>query len=159
LEQCIREAEADNSQLSVLFIDLDQFKPINDRYGHAAGDQILKITAKRMQHQVRTDDCVGRLGGDEFIIILPSRPDMETAALKLVGRILRAVEEPIEIDSGPRVKVTASIGLSRYPIDGASSEVLISRSDVAMYDIKRGGGNAFGLFRSDVVSNEGNTIA
>jgi chemotaxis family two-component system sensor kinase Cph1 len=148
LEQCIREAEAGYSQLAVLFIDLDHFKPINDRYGHAAGDQILKITAKRMQDLVRSDDCVGRLGGDEFIIILPSGPSMETAMLKVVERILRAVEEPIEIDSDARVHVTASIGLSRYPIDGTNSEVLISRSDVAMYRIKRGGGNAFELFQA-----------
>jgi two-component system, chemotaxis family, sensor kinase Cph1 len=157
LEQCIREAEAGNSQLAVLFVDLDHFKPINDRYGHAVGDQILKITAQRMQDQVRSDDCVGRFGGDEFIIILPSGPGMETAVLKLVGGILRAVEEPIEIDSGARVNVTASIGLSRYPIDGTSSDVLISRSDVAMYGIKRGGGNAFELYRADVAKDEDHT--
>jgi two-component system, chemotaxis family, sensor kinase Cph1 len=149
LEQCIREAEAGDSQLAVLFIDLDHFKPINDRYGHAVGDQILKITSERMQYQVRSDDCVGRLGGDEFIIILPSGPHMETAVLTIVRRILSAVQEPIEIDSGAHVNVTASIGLSRYPIDGTTSEVLISRSDNAMYGSKRGGGNAFELFRAD----------
>ena len=154
LEQCITEAESGSSQLVVMFIDLDHFKPINDRYGHAAGDQILKITANRMQNQVRSNDCVGRLGGDEFIIILPSGPGIETAVLRVVGRILRAVEEPIEIDSSTRVNVTASIGLSRYPIDGTSSEVLISRSDAAMYRIKRGGGNAFELFRADGADNE-----
>jgi diguanylate cyclase (GGDEF)-like protein len=155
LEQCIKEAESGSSQLVVLFIDLDHFKPINDHYGHAAGDQILKITANRMQNQVRSDDCVGRLGGDEFIIILPSGPSVETAVLKVVERILRAVEEPIEIiDSGARVNVTASIGLSRYPIDGTSSEELISRSDAAMYRIKRGGGNAFELFQADNANDE-----
>jgi chemotaxis family two-component system sensor kinase Cph1 len=157
LEQCIREAEAGHSQLSVLFIDLDHFKPINDRHGHAAGDQILKITSKRMQDQVRSGDYVGRLGGDEFVILLPSGAGMETAVLKVVERILRAVEEPIEIDSGVLVNVTASIGLSRYPIDGTSSEVLITRSDAAMYRIKRGGGNAFELFRADVVKDEDDT--
>ena len=154
LEQCIREAESDSSLLFVLFIDLDHFKPINDRYGHAAGDQILKITADRMQNQVRSDDCVGRLGGDEFIIILPSGPDIETAVLKVVGRIPRAVGEPIEIHSGVHVNVTASIGPSRYPIDGTSSEVLINRSDAAMYRTKRGGGNAFELFRPDNANDE-----
>jgi diguanylate cyclase (GGDEF)-like protein len=154
LEQYIREAESGHSQLAVLFIDVDHFKPINDRYGHAAGDQILKITAKRMADQLRSDDCVGRLGGDEFVIILPSGPDIEAAVLRIVGRILRAVEEPIQIDSGARVNVTASIGLSRYPIDGTSSEVLISRSDAAMYRIKQGGGNAFELFRDDHINYE-----
>jgi len=148
LEQCVKQAEADDSQLAVLFIDLDHFKPVNDRHGHAAGDQILKITAKRMQHQVRSQDCVGRLGGDEFIIILPGL-DLETDVLKVVARILRTVEEPIEIEDGTRLNVTASIGLSRYPIDGVSSEVLIRRSDITMYRVKSSGGNAFDLFRRD----------
>jgi chemotaxis family two-component system sensor kinase Cph1 len=133
LEQCVKEAESDHSQIAVLFIDLDHFKPVNDRYGHAAGDQILKITAKRMEHQVRSEDCVGRLGGDEFIIVLPG---LSLDVLKVVERILRTVEEPIEIEAGVRVNVTASIGLSRYPVDGTTSEALISRSDMAMYRVK-----------------------
>jgi len=152
LEQCVKQAESDHSQIVVVFIDLDHFKPINDRYGHAAGDRILKITAKRMQHQVRSEDCVGRLGGDEFIIILPGL-SLETNVLKVVERILRTVEEPIEIEAGVRVNVTASIGLSRYPVDGSSSEALISRSDMAMYRVKGSGGNAFDLFRSDDVKD------
>jgi diguanylate cyclase (GGDEF)-like protein len=155
LEQCVKQAESDHSQIVVLFIDLDHFKPINDRYGHAAGDQILKITAKRMQHQVRSEDCVGRLGGDEFIIILPGL-GRESSVLKVVERILRAIEEPIEIEGGSRVNVTASIGLSRYPVDGITSEALISRSDTAMYRVKGSGGNAFELFRADGVKDEGN---
>jgi diguanylate cyclase (GGDEF)-like protein len=155
LEQCVKEAESDHSQIVVLFIDLDHFKPINDRYGHAAGDQILMITAKRMQHQVRSEDCVGRLGGDEFIIIQPGL-NLETKVLKVVERILRTVEEPIEIEAGVRVNVTASIGLSRYPVDGTTSEALISRSDMAMYRVKGSGGNAFDLFRADDVKDKDN---
>ena len=156
LEQCVKQAETDHSQIVVLFIDLDHFKPINDRYGHAAGDRILKITAKRMQHQVRSEDCVGRLGGDEFIIILPGL-SLDSNVLKVVERILQTVEEPIEIEAGASVNVTASIGLSRYPVDGTSSEALISRSDMAMYRVKGSGGNAFDLFRADNVKNEENT--
>ena len=155
LEQCVNEAESDHSQIAVLFIDLDHFKPINDRYGHAAGDQILKITAKRMQHQVRSEDCVGRLGGDEFIIILPGL-SLETNVLDVVRRILRTVERPVEIEGETRVNVTASIGLSRYPVDGTTSEALISRSDMAMYRVKGSGGNAFDLFQADGVEDEGN---
>jgi diguanylate cyclase (GGDEF)-like protein len=155
LEQCVNEAESDHSQIAVLFIDLDHFKPINDRYGHAAGDQILKITAKRMQHQVRSEDCVGRLGGDEFIIVLPGL-SLETNVLEVVRRILRTVERPVEIEGETRVNVTASIGLSRYPVDGTTSEALISRSDMAMYRVKGSGGNAFDLFQADGVEDEGN---
>jgi chemotaxis family two-component system sensor kinase Cph1 len=148
LEQCVHKATVDCSSLVVLFIDLDHFKPINDRYGHAAGDKILKITAKRMQHMVRPEDIVGRLGGDEFIVILPGLK-LETDALKVVERILRAVEKPLAIDNGIHVSVTASIGLSRFPVDGSTSETLISRSDVAMYRVKASGGNAFELCGKD----------
>jgi len=148
LEEFLRKATVDCSSLVVLFIDLDQFKPINDRYGHAAGDKILKITAKRMQHMVRPEDIVGRLGGDEFIVILPGLK-LETDALKVVERILRTVEKPLEIDNGVRVSVTASIGLSQFPVDGRTSETLINRSDVAMYRVKASGGNAFELCRKD----------
>jgi diguanylate cyclase (GGDEF)-like protein len=148
LEECVRKATADQSSLAVLFIDLDHFKPVNDRYGHAAGDKILKITAKRMQHMVRPGDIVGRLGGDEFIVILPGLK-LETDALKVVERILRAVEKTIEIEKDVCAKVTASIGLSRFPVDGTSSEALISRSDMAMYRVKGIGGNAFELCRAD----------
>jgi diguanylate cyclase (GGDEF)-like protein len=94
------------------------------------------------------------LGGDEFIIILPGL-SLETNVLKVVERILRTVEEPIEIEPEVRVNLTASIGLSRYPIDGTTSEALISRSDMAMYRVKGSGGNAFDLFRADDVEDIG----
>jgi diguanylate cyclase (GGDEF)-like protein len=149
LEECVRDAEARQSEVTVLFIDLDRFKPINDLHGHAAGDRILKVTAQRMQQQVRSGDFVGRLGGDEFIIVIPSGLSLETGVLNIVGRILRAVEEPVEIENGDRVQVTASIGLSRYPIDGATAEALIGRSDKAMYRVKGLGGNAFDLFEAE----------
>jgi two-component system, chemotaxis family, sensor kinase Cph1 len=152
LEECVQKATADHSSLAVLFIDLDHFKPVNDRYGHAAGDKILKITANRMQHKVRPEDILGRLGGDEFIVILPGLK-LETDALKVVARILRAVEKPIEIGNGVRASVTASIGLSRFPVDGSSSEALISRSDMAMYRVKGSGGNAFELCRADDIKH------
>jgi diguanylate cyclase (GGDEF)-like protein len=157
LEQCVQKAAVDRSLLAVLFIDLDHFKPVNDRYGHAAGDKILKITAKRMQHIVRPEDIVGRLGGDEFIVILPGLK-LERDALNVVERVLRAVEKPLEIQDGIPVSVTASIGLSRFPEDGTSSEALISRSDKAMYRVKAGGGNGFELCRThNIRGNSGNS--
>ncbi len=148
LEQCVKDAAANESPFAVLFIDLDRFKHHNDTLGHAVGDKILTITAKRMQHQVRGEDVVGRLGGDEFIILLRGLRgdgDIEQA----VGRILTAIEEPLGIDQEKTVKITASMGLSRYPADGRSGEELVSRADLAMYRAKRGGGNACVAFQAE----------
>ena len=148
LDQCVKDAAANQSSFAVLFIDLDHFKHFNDTLGHAVGDRILQIVAKRMQHQVRSEDIVGRLGGDEFIIILLGvRP--ENDLMQTVARILRSVEEPLGIEDEPHIQISASIGLSRYPIDGTTSEVLVSRSDMAMYRVKRGGGNACEVFREE----------
>jgi two-component system, chemotaxis family, sensor kinase Cph1 len=152
LEQCIQQAGNTNSSLAVLFIDLDHFKPINDRFGHTAGDSILKITAKRIQHQLRPEDFVGRLGGDEFVVILPGLR-LETDLLKVVSRILSAVEKPLKVKSDETVAVTASIGASWYPVDGTTAELLIGHSDKAMYRVKAGGGNAFELSRTDSVGD------
>ena len=104
-----------------------------------------------MLHQVRSEDSVGRLGGDEFVIILPGL-SAETNVLTVVERIREALERPIEIEGGVRVNVTASIGLSRYPADGTTSEALISRSDMAMYRVKGSGGKAFDLFQADAAT-------
>jgi diguanylate cyclase (GGDEF)-like protein len=153
IERCVSKAAADLSSLAVLFIDLDHFKTVNDRYGHAVGDQVLKLTAKRMLHQLRARDIVGRLGGDEFVAILPEL-SLEADGLEVIGRILRAVGEPLEIENGISVDITASIGLSRYPADGATGELLIRRSDMAMYRVKGSGGNAFELSRADDVTDE-----
>lgn len=100
-----------------------------------------------MKNQLRPGDVVGRLGGDEFIVLLlgvPAEADVSAA----VARILGAIEEPMELGPGTRVSVTASIGLSRYPQDGTTSEVLVRQSDMAMYRAKRSGGNAVELFRT-----------
>jgi diguanylate cyclase (GGDEF)-like protein len=117
--------------------------------------KILKIT---VQYVVRPGDIVDRLGGDEFIVILPGL-ELETDALKVVERILRAVEKPLEIDNGIRVRVTASIGLSRFPVDSTTSEALISRSDMAMYRVKGSGGNAFELSQAgDIEDKPGQSL-
>jgi diguanylate cyclase (GGDEF)-like protein len=105
-----------------------------------------------MQHNVRPEDIIGRLAGDEFIAILPG-VELETDGLKVVKRILRAVEKPIEIGKGVCASVTASIGLSRFPIDGTTSDALISRSDLAMYRAKENGGNAYDLAPADHIRN------
>jgi diguanylate cyclase (GGDEF)-like protein len=147
LDDIVKRASEDRSSFVVLFIDLDRFKHFNDRLGHAAGDKILKIVAKRIQFQVRDGDVVGRLGGDEFIVVLLGL-QTEEDLVQAVGRILAGIEEPLEIDRDIRINITASIGISRYPADGTTSDTLVNRSDVAMYRVKRSGGNAFALSRA-----------
>jgi diguanylate cyclase (GGDEF)-like protein len=142
LDDRVKEAAASHSSFSVLFVDLDRFKHFNDSLGHAAGDKILKVVANRMKHQMREKDAVGRLGGDEFIIIL-SGDSAETDPSPVIARILSSIGEPMRIDENTLVTITASIGMGRYPVDGASSDALLTRSDTAMYQVKRRGGNAF----------------
>jgi diguanylate cyclase (GGDEF)-like protein len=142
LEECVKRAAADDSTFAVLFIDLDHFKHFNDTLGHAVGDTILKVVAKRMEHQVRSADTVGRLGGDEFIIILAGVQDESTLS-QMTERLLYSIKEPIAIHGEPEISITASVGISRYPVDGDSGEALLNGSDTAMYQVKRSGGNAF----------------
>jgi diguanylate cyclase (GGDEF)-like protein len=153
LDRCVREAEEGGPHVSVLFLDLDGFKSFNDTLGHAAGDRILQIVAKRMLQQVRTEDIVGRLGGDEFIIILRG-VHVKEEIFQVVARILRAIEVPLQIVEGTEISISASIGLSRYPIDGTTGEMLVSCSDTAMYRVKRSGGSAFKIFQADDAAEE-----
>jgi diguanylate cyclase (GGDEF)-like protein len=145
LDRCVQEAQAAQSSFSVLFIDLDRFKHFNDTLGHEGGDLILKIVSKRLSNHVRGEDFVGRLGGDEFIVILTG-PQVEAEVLQVAARILRVIELPLDIGQDRTLNITASVGLSRYPADGATSEMLINRSDMAMYRVKRNGGSSFEIF-------------
>jgi diguanylate cyclase (GGDEF)-like protein len=145
IEQNIAAAGARHGSFGVLFIDLDDFKTFNDTLGHAAGDEILKIVAARILRQVRAEDFVGRLGGDEFVAVIPGAND--AYAFKAAARILRAIQEPLNLPASDMpLKVTASIGLSRYPADGTTTSELLSRSDIAMYRVKVKGGNALASF-------------
>jgi diguanylate cyclase (GGDEF)-like protein len=152
LDECVQQASASHSSFSVLFIDLDRFKHLNDSLGHAAGDRILKIVAERMKHQMRADDVVGRLGGDEFVIILAG--DHDESFSPVIARILNSISEPMQIDENTRVAITASIGIGRFPVDGVDGDALLTRSDTAMYQVKRKGGNAFDSCLVDSVAGD-----
>lgn len=134
LEQSIRKAHRNNEQLAVFFIDLDKFKAINDRFGHAAGDDALKTTAMRLRAAVREGDTVSRYGGDEFIVVMDAidnQEDLDAMAEKLAT----TVNEPVDVDDH-RITITASIGVSIYPHDGLDAESLLKKSDFAMYEVK-----------------------
>ena len=129
--------------LATLFLDLDGFKRINDSLGHETGDSLLRIVAQRLRDTLRGNDVIGRMGGDEFTILLNpihSREEIEV----LVRRLLAAVARPVTIQ-GQELFVSTSIGISTYPDDGADAETLIRHADVAMYQAKKVG-NTFRYF-------------
>ena len=140
LAQCSRNAKT----LAVCYLDLDGFKPINDTWGHDAGDQMLREMARRLMACLRAGDTVARLGGDEFVLLLLNleRIDECESALK---RILAAVAQPLTIN-GHSVQVSASIGVSIYPSDAADSDMLLRHADQAMYMAKEAGRNRYYLF-------------
>lgn len=128
----------------ILLLDLDNFKQINDRFGHVEGDRLLVETAEKLEHVCRTTDKVGRLGGDEFIIFL--RSVSETDIDPLVSRILKRVQK-LYNQSGAVVEVTASIGVAHYPQDGETFADLYHCADIALYDAKHKGKNQYSQYR------------
>ena len=148
IAQAISLAERQRKQLAVLFVDLDQFKRINDSLGHAVGDKLLRSVAARLTACVRRSDTVCRLGGDEFVILLSQMEHAEDAAIS-ARKILRAVAAPHIIDNRS-LDISVSIGGSTYPGDGLDADSLMSQADAAMYEAKLHGRNGYQFFRSDM---------
>lgn len=137
LKVALSAAQRKQCRVALLFIDLDKFKPVNDNYGHAYGDLLLKEVAKRLRACMRESDTASRLGGDEFVAVLPdigSRADAATVAEK----ILHQLAQPYEI-SGHTFDISASIGAAIYPEDGADGKALTKSADMAMYAAKNSG--------------------
>ncbi len=128
-------------KFAIVMVDLDSFKPINDRLGHNAGDVVLKTVAERIASHARITDTVARLGGDEFVLICTSLRDEEKAA-KFCERLLASINEPIVLD-GQQIQVGASIGVAFYPNQSQSEIHLMQAADQAMYDAKKNGKNCF----------------
>jgi len=132
---------------AVLFVDLDNFKPINDTFGHRVGDEVLKAVAGRLQSATRNGDTVARLGGDEFVIGVSGLLD-RAAAAAVARKVLRVLDEPVVVN-GQVCHVGASIGIALYPDDGAGPPALIQAADTAMYQAKQAGRGNF-RFRSEL---------
>jgi len=125
------------STVAVLFLDLDNFKPVNDRHGHAAGDHVLAVIAERIRGAIRPLDLTARLGGDEFVVALPlARHQGEAIVERLSAALCAAIAEPIDFH-GNSLRVSASIGSSVWAQDGMSAEQLIDLADRSMYETKR----------------------
>src|SRR6185503_19349730 len=136
------------SPLGVLFIDLDEFKIVNDTLGHAAGDELLKATADRLKATLRPGDSVARISGDEFAVLLGELANAADAAI-VAQKINSALSEPFQI-YGQEVVITASNGIATYPADGPDADALLAAADAAMYRAKQSGRNAYQFFTSDL---------
>ena len=144
LQELIRRADVKQSQILLLFIDLDNFKQVNDTVGHHAGDLLLKQASKRLLKSVRTSDIVARLGGDEFLVIVPEIQHQDSAKL-VASSILSVFEKPFHIEQ-QEFFVSASIGMSVYPKDGTNASTLLKRADTALYSVKDMGRNGFNFY-------------
>jgi diguanylate cyclase (GGDEF)-like protein len=140
----LRHAVAEQRPFAVCVLDLDRFKLINDSLGHGAGDTLLKLVARRLQSGTRSEDCVARAGGDEFLLLLRDVNSLEEIA-QLVIRWTTALAESYRLLEN-QLHVSSSIGIARFPLDGASSEALLARADEAMYHAKQSGRNMFRFF-------------
>jgi diguanylate cyclase (GGDEF)-like protein/PAS domain S-box-containing protein len=131
-------------RLAVLYIDLDNFKPVNDTYGHAIGDELLKSIGARMKQVVRETDTVARIGGDEFSVLLADIEDMSSSYI-VACKLLDALSQPVATRRGAHL-VGASIGVSTYPDDGNDPQTLLRLADAAMYRVKQGGRNGVSFY-------------
>ena len=144
----ISRAKRSGQRFAVLFVDLDNFKNVNDSLGHAVGDELLVATGARVQASLRDSDTVARLGGDEFLVLAPDIAD-EMQVEKMVERLMRSVSEPQELN-GRKVVAHCSIGIAIYPDNGESVETLMANADNAMYQAKATGNSSAVFFTQEM---------
>lgn len=141
LVQALKQAKRHRQKVTLLYLDLDGFKAINDTFGHGIGDELLKVVSDRLQNQLRSSDTVARLGGDEFLILLPEAGRVR-AGSNIAGKIISEIRRPYLI-AGRRMQISTSIGMAIYPHDGRSAETLIKKADQAMYAAKAKGRDTY----------------
>jgi len=148
LTEMLKDAKRSNEKTAVLFLDLDDFKKVNDSLGHEVGDKILVEAANRLTLAVRQSDTVGRLGGDEFIILLRTLSD-EINVIDISESLLNVFRKPFNID-GRELVLTLSIGIATYPENGDSASELLRNADTAMYQAKTSGRNTYSFFTKEM---------
>ncbi|MGO4886333.1 diguanylate cyclase domain-containing protein [Anaerobacillus sp. MEB173] len=144
----VERAKCYHLQLSVMFLDIDRFKFINDSYGHEIGDQLLITASKRINGSVRNKDVVGRLGGDEFIILLTDITSKEEIH-SIAERILANLQRPISLFN-QLLSISSSIGIAHCHSDGIDADLLLRRADLALYSVKKNGKNGYAFFSSNM---------
>lgn len=148
LSVAITQAQRNNTQLAVMFIDLDRFKVINDSLGHTMGDRLLQAVSQRLQDCIRKGDTLSRFGGDEFTLLLPDVNNSD-AAVQIAQKILVDIKKPFQL-AGHEIHVGASIGISLYPNSGDTMDALIKNADIAMYRVKKTGKDGYQLFSDEM---------
>ncbi len=149
LNQAMLRTERHNPWVSVVFVDLDNFKSVNDSLGHTAGDALLKTVADRMVACVRPTDAVVRLGGDEFVILLVDLPASPDAISDILHTLMASVTKPISY-AGHDIHITCSMGVATFPQDGGDAETLLMNADAAMYQAKENGRDSFQFFTAEM---------
>jgi diguanylate cyclase (GGDEF)-like protein len=144
LNMAMSQAQRDRRIVAVLFVDLDRFKSINDSLGHRTGDAVLQELGTRLRAAVRAGDTVARMGGDEFVFLLPAIDSIEEA-ITVARKVLEAVRQPFVVDAREFV-VTASVGMSFFPNHAADADTLIKQADIALFECKRRTSDAFEIF-------------
>lgn len=149
LEQALARARAGRANGALLFVDLDRFKPVNDVHGHEVGDRVLQEVARRLEACVREDEMLARVGGDEFVIVLPRLDGAAGRPAQLAAAVIDAVSRPVRVGKAEVVLCT-SIGISRFPEDGDSASALIHAADMAMLQAKQNGRAGFAFYASEM---------
>ncbi len=148
LTQALALSQRNRKQTAVMFVDLDRFKAINDSLGHAVGDEVLKEVARRLVKQLRIGDTVCRVGGDEFVVVLPEAK-RSTDAANVAGKIIETLSQPVRV-AERELTVTPSIGIAVFPDDGRDAEALIRNADAAMYHAKESGRANYQFFTGEM---------
>ncbi len=157
LHMAIAQAQRQRKAIAVLFVDLDRFKDVNDTLGHVAGDHLLVEVARRIEDCARDSDTIGRMGGDEFTVLL-TQLDSEADAARVAERIIEAVSNPVVLDGQP-VLVGASIGISFFPHDGGDAMTLQKHADMAMYAAKQAGRGQYRVFGREMLIRDGESVS
>jgi diguanylate cyclase (GGDEF)-like protein/PAS domain S-box-containing protein len=158
MERAIARSARSGKMLAVCYLDLDNFKPVNDTHGHEAGDRVLVEAARRMEEPIRIEDTVARLGGDEFVLLLV---DLETVTecQGVLRRIIVALAAPFAISEGVSATLSASVGVALFPADSGSADELIRKADQAMYSAKQSGRNRVVFFSGEPVGTPASSPA